>query len=174
MEETKQEPANNEQPVMDVKPPESPVPEPPAAEQPQPTDASAPAKGLSPELLAQAQAESGKPTEPKLDEKQKHDDKNPLLSAHAPKKGGRKVVVVVAVVIALALAGLAVYAYTQSNGSSDNSTHDSSQEHSDSSTQPATAHDVEDAAKELDNTVNATNEAQEIPSDGMTEDAVGL
>jgi uncharacterized protein HemX len=152
---------------------EAPTPEVPA---PAPTEPSladetpeVKSGGLSPELLAKAEAEFKGP-ETKGDGKP--------VAAHPSHKGHKPVlVIVIAVVVALALAGAAVYAYMQSKDTDtmehndQNTTHESSNT---DTTQPATAKDVEAAAKELDNTVNATNEAQEIPDSGLNESAVGL
>jgi uncharacterized protein HemX len=134
------------------------VPEPPAPETSRP--------GLSPDLLAQAQAETAKPAD--------HDPTHPKV----PKKRGPTVAIIVAVVVALGLAGVAVYAYQQSQ--SDKPAHDAnhmSQDESStapSNTQPATTSDVDAATKDLDSAIGATSEAQEIPESGLSESSLGL
>lgn len=126
-----------------------------------------PNQGLSAELLAQAENETKKPAK----------DSHELLAAHASRKNrGQLLAIIIAVVIALALSGIAVYAYLQSREEIDQPSQDANtvQQESESSTQPATSKEVEDTAKELDETINATEESQEIPDSGLSESSVGL
>ena len=134
------------------------------AEAPEAPDS--PSTGLRPELLAQAQEETNK----------SEHDKKELLAAHASHKShGPKLVIVIAVVIALALSGIAVYAYlqTQKDTKSDKAT-DTTQHESERTVAPATSTDAENAAKEMDETIKATDEAQEIPESGISEQSLGL
>lgn len=127
--------------------------------------------GLSAELLAQAEKETKG-----FDARPGHED---LLAAHAPKKRKKPVtVIVVAIVLALTLAGVAVYAYLQSQPKANDSGAPEATSQSEPAAaepeQPATPKDVDDITKELDSTINASPEAQEIPESGLNEEAVGL
>ncbi|HTE22612.1 MAG TPA: hypothetical protein VK674_06250 [Candidatus Limnocylindria bacterium] len=144
----------------------------PADLAPTPPQEPASQSGLSPELLAQAQAETnpaaGKPS----------DGKNPLLAAHASHKSkGPKLVIAIAVVIALALAGVAVYAYMQSKKTDPPADHmdmNHTEEQTNQTTPSATNQEVEAAAKELDSTINTKDEAQELPDSDLSESSLGL
>lgn len=186
--------------VMDVQPPKPPAvtdaPQPPAApptpeptpevppsnigvspavveatEHPPEAEAAKPA-GLSPELLAQAQKETNKPAEPHAA------DPKHQLAAHNKKKKGPRLVIFLAVVVALALSGVAVYAYMSSQDKKEDHpaehTQPEQQATDQPTTQPATTTDVDEATKAADDAMNSTDEAQDLPDGGLNEGSVGL
>lgn len=140
-----------------------PVPAPAANSESE--DSKKPESGLSPELLAQAEAETKKsdtkPNAPKI-----------------PKNRGPIVVIALAIIVALSLAGLAIYAYLQSQESSPTTQPVSDQigteDAEPAEVTPATSQEIEDMSKELDDAINATPEDEEIPDGGLSEDTVGL
>ncbi len=179
--------AESTQPVLDHEPVPSNVETPKPAipdtvqTQPSPTEtaelqaeppapATSPKPGLSPELLAQAESEA----------KQQEQAKQALLAARKSHKNrGPIIASIFAIVIAFSLAGLTVYVYISQNrtDSSKQSAQEAgadNQANSSETPQPATAAEVEDLAKELDATINATDESQEIPEEALNEGSVGL
>lgn len=140
-------------------------------ESPAESEPSTPSKaGLSPELLAQAEAET----------KQQEEAKQALLAARKSHKNrGPIVASILAVVVALSLAGIAVYAYMSQNEADEpkrptQETRSNDQTNSSGTSQPATAAEVEGLAKELDATISATDESQEIPGDSLDAGLIGL
>lgn len=142
---------------------------PPAAADAQPPTNS----GFTPELLAKAQAETNKPQTPV--------DTKHHLPAHAKKSGKPKLVIVIAIVVALALSGVAVYAYMQSKDNAKTDDH-TTQQHSDTdghetTTTPAdsaTTKDVDDAVKEVDGATGGTDEATDLPDGGLNDSTMGM
>jgi len=150
-------------------------PAPQVVEGPPSPRAETPRPGLSQELLAQAESETSGVNH----SGHSPDTKNPLLAAHASHKSRRPIAAIaIAVVIAIALASVAAYAYMKSQKDKDHAaTPDTThQEHTEDAmaAQSATTQEVEDAAKELDSTINASDESKEIPESGLSEGSIGL
>lgn len=125
-------------------------------------------RGLSPELLKQAEQET----------KKEEEAKQAMLAAQkANKRMGPIIVSVLAVIIALSLAGLATYAYISQSGSN-NSVRPTSGAQSNSSTQEvsrsSTSTAVDDATKEIDDLLKSTTTSNEVPETSLSDSAVGL
>lgn len=168
-----QSPAIQElQPVATTPVPEVPAADAPIPDLPQQSEA-APAqelrKGLSPELLAQAESEAQK----------QEQDKQKLLAARAKnKRKGPIIASVIAIIAALSLIGTAVYAYLDSQkkpADTNQAQRDMPSEQAiDAQGAAAASSEIEAVEKELDAAINATDETQEIPQDGLDEESLGL
>ncbi len=144
----------------------------PASDQLQQAEAT-PAKkvraGLSAELLAQAESEAQK----------QEQDKQKLLAARAKnKRKGPIIASVIAIIAALSLIGTAVYAYLDSQkkpADTNQAQRDMPSEQAiDAQGAAAASSEIEAVEKELDAAINATDETQEIPQDGLDEESLGL
>jgi len=199
MEDKPQDPAATPTPspsggVMDVQPPQSaapapmPTPVPPAPMPPEPAgppvgavpptptpvspESQPQSSGLSPDLLAQAQQEVAPPTSTP------NASHIPAPSAKNSGKKGHKGVILVAVAIALILSGVAVFAYMASQKKDTDHHHMTDAQHTQTEhhqqAQPATATDVENMAKDLDSTASSKDEAEDLPDEGLGNQATGL
>lgn len=173
-------------PVMDIQAPRPSAapsqPSVPVTESPAPTPTPAPVEapqsvepqkpGLSPELLAEAQKATGTAPDDKS-----NDPHHKLLAAHAQKHHAPRLAIALAIIIAIALAGLTVFAYmqtqnkTHTNGDDGHSQNESTTQQT---TPAATESNVDDASKSVDEAINAGDESKDIPESGLSNQSLGL
>jgi hypothetical protein len=102
------------------------------------------------------------------------DETHPLLAAHATKKHSPVVPIVVAGIIALALIAVTVFAFlkTKETTTPDGDDHTSPTHQETSSA--ATTQDIDDANKEIDQTLTAVDEAKDFPEADLSDQSLGL
>lgn len=98
----------------------------------------------------------------------------------APHRNNKKLAAIVTVVVALILAGTAVYVYLSANNNTESSTAETSQDRSADNTAieqevtPATVDDIDQATSEVDQAVNALDEAGDFAEDDLSDSTLGL
>lgn len=95
-------------------------------------------------------------------------DKNPLAIDQPPKKksGAPVAAIIVAIVIAIVLAGLTVYAWMKTSKKTATTTQ--------TTTAKVTTNDVDQAGKDVDNTLSKTNDSKDFSSADLTDQTLGL
>jgi uncharacterized protein HemX len=106
---------------------------------------------------------------PKHDE---HSGKNHPAAPQPQKGGAPKAAIVVAVLVALSLVAIVVIMFLNSRKESDEQHETDSSEHTTIS--PATEKDVEDTDQSVDEAVDATDTAEELPEDDLGNQTLGL
>jgi len=126
------------------------------------------AGSFRPELLAEAVAEVSKQGQEKqeaLASKSRNRRKRPMIA------------IAIAITTALSLIGLTAYAYLDSKEKSQtsNSTQQqNAQKEQDDTSNTTTSSEVEQAELGIDEVINQTDDAQEIPDTGISEQAIGF
>lgn len=96
-----------------------------------------------------------------------------MLPTHGSHKSHHVVPIVIAIIVAIGLTSAAVFAYIKTNQKTDN--HPET-EHTTQPTQstPATTGDVDDASKQVDDTMNSANDEKDAPESDLSDQTLGL
>jgi len=151
--------------VMDVHRPKPTAPEPstpPPAESEPPHEPTPPSTG-EPQTPPAEPAATPVPQTP---------DSHHLLAAHAGKKRGPTLAIILAVGIALALAGVAAYAYMQSNKTKpeDHTNHAATQPEAEVTPDA----EIDSLTSEIDQLPTTVDDSKDLPESDLTDQSLGI